>query len=183
MPAQFGRVDKIVLAVSLLALAAWVIFPESIVSGYTGILAGLANFYRLARWTGWCCFAEPLVVILHVGYLFVPIGFVLTGASVLYPDAIPHAAAQHAWMAGAIAIMTLAVMTRASLGHSGRPLVASRQISAIYLLAVVAATTRIAAGIAPAVPWLLEIAGMTWIMAFSGFVIVYAPLLALRRTG
>jgi uncharacterized protein involved in response to NO len=49
MPAQFGRVDKIVLAVSLLALAAWVIFPESIVSGYTGILAGLANFYRLAR--------------------------------------------------------------------------------------------------------------------------------------
>ena len=74
-------------------------------------------------------------------------------------------------------------MTRASLGHSGRPLVASRQISAIYVLAVVAATTRIAAGIMPSVPWLLEIAGMTWIMAFSGFVIVYAPLLALRRTG
>jgi uncharacterized protein involved in response to NO len=181
MPAQFGWVDKTVLAVSLLALTAWIIFPESITSGYAGILAGLANFYRLARWVGWRSVAEPLVVILHVGYLFVPIGFVLTGASALYPEAIPHAAAQHAWMAGAFAIMTLAVMTRASLGHSGRPLVAGVQISAIYVLAVVAATTRIAAGIMPSVPWLLEISGITWIMAFSGFVIVYAPLLALRR--
>lgn len=180
LPAQFDWVDKTVLAVSLLALAAWVVFPESIISGYTGILAGLANFYRLARWVGWRSFAEPLVVILHIGYLFVPIGFVMTGGSALYPDAIPHAAAQHAWMAGAIAIMTLAVMTRASLGHSGRPLVASRQISAIYVLAVIAATTRIAAGIMPAIPWLLEIAAMAWILAFSGFVIVYAPLLALR---
>jgi uncharacterized protein involved in response to NO len=79
--------------------------------------------------------------------------------------------------------MTLAVMTRASLGHSNRPLVASKRISAIYIFATIAATTRVVAGIVPTVPWLLEIAGITWIMAFIGFAIVYAPLLVLQRAG
>jgi uncharacterized protein involved in response to NO len=79
--------------------------------------------------------------------------------------------------------MTLAVMTRASLGHTGRLLVASKPVSAIYLFAIIAATARIAAGITPAIPWLLEIAGLAWIMAFVGFVVVYAPLLAKPRTG
>lgn len=181
LPAQFGRVDKAVLALSVLGLVAWVGFQEAQISGYIGMAAGLANFYRLARWAGWRCFAEPLVAILHVGYLFVPIGFMLTAMSALFPEAVSRAAAQHAWMAGAIAIMTLAVMTRASLGHTGRPLVASRKVSAIYVFAIIAATARVAAGIAPSVPWLLEIAGLAWIAAFGGFVVVYAPLLVAQR--
>jgi uncharacterized protein involved in response to NO len=183
LPAQFGWVDKAVLAVSLFALAAWVANPELEISGYIATVAGFANFYRLARWVGWRCFSEPLVAILHVGYLFVPIGFVLTGISTLYPELVPQAAALHAWTAGAFTIMTLAVMTRASLGHTGRLLVASKPVSAIYLFAIIAATARIAAGITPAIPWLLEIAGLAWIMAFVGFVVVYAPLLAKPRTG
>jgi uncharacterized protein involved in response to NO len=152
------------------------------ISGVLGILAGLLNLYRLLRWAGWRTFEEPLVTILHAGYVFLPVGFIMTAASSLWPDLMPRAASQHAWMAGAIAIMTLAVMTRASLGHSGRPLMADRRISTIYALAITAAVSRIVSGVLPGVPWLLEIAGVAWILAFAGFAIVYAPLLAMRRT-
>jgi uncharacterized protein involved in response to NO len=166
---------------SLFALATWVTYPENELSGHIALVAGLANLYRIARWVGWRCFPEPLVAILHIGYLFVPIGFILTGCSALYPEAVPQAAALHAWTAGAITTMTLAVMTRASLGHTGRPLIASRPVSAIYFFAIIAAMARVTAGVAPAVPLLLEIAGVAWIMAFSSFVLVYAPLLAKPR--
>lgn len=182
LPAQFDRADQVVLAVTSLALATWTALPESMISGVLGILAGLLNLYRLLRWAGWRTFEEPLVTILHAGYVFLPVGFIMTAASSLWPDLMPRAASQHAWMAGAIAIMTLAVMTRASLGHSGRPLMADRRISTIYALAITAAVSRIVSGVLPGVPWLLEIAGVAWILAFAGFAIVYAPLLAMRRT-
>lgn len=181
LPAQFDRADQVVLVATALALATWTAWPESITSGILGSLAGLLNAYRLLRWAGWRTFAEPLVTILHAGYVFVPIGFIMTAASSLWPDVMPRAASQHAWMGGAIAIMTLAVMTRASLGHSGRPLTADNRISTIYALAITAVVSRVASGVLPSVPWLLEIAGVAWILAFTGFVIVYAPLLAVRR--
>ena len=181
LPAQFNWIDQAVLAVTVLALLLWTGFPASAVSGVAGLLAGALNVFRLARWAGWRSLAEPLVAILHAGFLFVPAGFLLTGAAALWPEIVPPAAAQHAWMAGAIAVMTLAVMTRASLGHSGRPLAAGKGITAIYGLAITAAIARVTSGIVPAIPWLLEIAGVAWIMAFLGFVIIYAPLLLLRR--
>ncbi|MEP7173391.1 MAG: NnrS family protein [Aestuariivirga sp.] len=180
LPAQFGWFDQAVLAVTVLALLLWTLFPASAVSGAIGLLTGALNLLRLARWAGWRSFAEPLVAILHAGYLFVPVGFLLTGSVALWPETVPRAAAQHAWMAGAIAVMTLAVMTRASLGHSGRPLVAGKGITAIYGLVTAAAVTRVFSGIVPGIPWLLEIAGAAWIMAFIGFVIIYIPLLVLR---
>jgi hypothetical protein len=70
--------------------------------------------------------AEPLVTILHLGYAFVPLGFLLVATSFLLPATVYPIAAIHAWTAGGIGTMTLAVMTRASLGHSGRPLTADR---------------------------------------------------------
>lgn len=181
LPAQFDWIDQAVFAVTVVALLLWTAFPASAVSGAVGLLAGALNLFRLARWTDWRCLAEPLVAILHAGFLFVPAGFLLTGAAALWPEIVPPAAAQHAWMAGAIAVMTLAVMTRASLGHSGRPLAAGKGTTAIYGLAITAAIARVISGIVPAIPLLLEIAGAAWIMAFLGFVVVYAPLLLLRR--
>lgn len=181
LPAQFDWTDQAVLAVTALALLLWTAFPASGGSGAIALLAGALNLFRLARWTGWRCLAEPLVAILHAGFLFIPAGFLLTGAAALWPEIVPPAAAQHAWMAGAIAVMTLAVMTRASLGHSGKALAAGKGTTAIYGLAITAVIARVVSGIVPAIPLLLEIAGAAWIMAFLGFVIVYAPLLLLRR--
>jgi len=109
----------------------------------------------------------------------VPLGFLLVGASILWPNDVPASAGLHAWTVGAIGTMTLAVMTRASLGHTGQPLAASAATQGIYAFILVAALARILA------PWdstmvLLHLAAIAWIAAFACFVLIYGPLLLLR---
>jgi uncharacterized protein involved in response to NO len=76
--------------------------------------------------------------------------------------------------------MTLAVMTRAALGHSGRPLMASAFTQAIYAFALVAVLARIVAAFVGSFE-LLHLAEFAWLAAFGGFAATYAPLLLLRR--
>jgi len=162
------------------ALAAWIIAPGLAPTGVLLLIAGLLHAARLARWAGDRTFVDRLVLVLHVGYAFVPIGFLLVGASVLWPAQVPTSAGIHAWTAGAIGLMTLAVMTRASLGHTGRPLHATMATQAIYACVLVAALARIAAAFTAAVA-LLHLAAGLWVLAFGGFVAVYGPLLLRRR--
>ncbi len=96
---------------------------------------------RLARWAGDRTWRERLLLILHVGYAFVPIGFLLNAASAF--GLVAGSAGIHAWMAGAAGIMTLAVMSRATLGHTGQRLTASATTQAIYVAIIVAALSRI----------------------------------------
>ena len=86
-------------------------------------LTGLLHLVRLARWAGDRTGASDCLLILHVGYAFVPLGFLLNAASAF--GLVPPGAGVHAWMAGAAGIMTLAVMSRATLGHTGQRLTAS----------------------------------------------------------
>lgn len=77
--------------------------------------------------------------------------------------------------------MTLAVMTRASLGHTGQPLTATRPIQLIYVAALVAAAARIVVAFHVLREPMLYLSATAWVIAFTGFVIVYAPLLARRQ--
>ena len=116
------------------------------------------------------------MLILHIGYAFVPIGFLLAGAGAL--GLVPESAGVHAWTVGAVGTMTLAVMTRASLGHTGRELTASPATQMVYAAIVLAALTRIWAALVP--EWselLLHITAIAWVVAFLGFGIRYAPIL------
>ena len=140
------------------------------------MIAGVLQAARLARWAGERTFADRLVLVLHVGYAFVPIGFLLLGAAILWPSEWPTSAGLHAWMAGAIGLMTLAVMTRASLGHTGHELAASMPTQVIYFCALVAALARIVAAFEPSSA-LLYAAAFAWVLAFGGFAAVFGPLL------
>jgi uncharacterized protein involved in response to NO len=175
LPAPFGRFDLVSMAVAGLALLAWIVAESSALTGTLLVIAGVIQAVRLGRWAGDRTTADRLVLILHVGFAFVPIGFVLAGLAVLWP-AVPASAGIHAWTAGAIGIMTLAVMTRATLGHTGQLLAASPGTQAIYLLVTAAALLRIGAAFEPSM-LLLDLAGMAWICAFGGFVVLYGPLL------
>jgi uncharacterized protein involved in response to NO len=176
LPISFSRFDAIAIGASVLALISWIVFPQSIVTGAMLIIAGLLQAVRLLRWAGDRTLADRLVLVLHVAYAFVPIGFLLLGAAILRPADWPISAGLHAWMAGAAGLMTLAVMTRASLAHTGCKLVASRPTQLIYLCALVAALARIFAAFEPS-SVLLHIAAFAWILAFGGFAAVYGPLL------
>lgn len=180
LPAPFDRFDLATIASSAIALLAWIVIPNALVTAAACAIAGVLQVIRLARWKGYRTFAEPLVTILHAGYAFVPIGFLLTTAAIALPDAVPSIAAVHAWTAGAVGLMTLAVMTRASLGHTGRALKASPIVLGIYAAAGVGVLARrlAAFGILPELT--LHLAALGWILAFGGFALSFGPLLCTR---
>ncbi len=180
LPVPFDRFDMAVMAASGFTLICWVIAPDSPLTAGLAVAAAALNLARLARWAGDRTAAEPLVLILHVAYAFIPIGFVLLALGILRPDLVAPTGALHGWTVGAIGIMTLAVMTRASLGHTGRQLTASRPIQLIYLAAIIAAVARIAAAFDILREPMLHLSATAWVAAFGGFVVVYAPLLMRR---
>jgi uncharacterized protein involved in response to NO len=176
LPRPFSQFDALALTASAAALAAWIVLPQYAPSGVLLMIAGLLHATRLARWAGDRTFADRLVLILHIAYAFVPVGFLLLGAAILWPSVWPASAGLHAWTTGAVGLMTLAVMTRATLGHTGRELIASTSTQAIYLCAFVAALVRILAAFEPSSA-LLHAAAFAWFAAFGGFAVMFGPLL------
>lgn len=180
-PAPFGTFDKAAMALLAVALVVWVVKPTGWPTATLLALAGLVIAARLLRWQGWHTLSDRLVLVLHVAYAFLPVGLWLAAAHAADPAAVPSAAALHAFGVGAIGTMTLAVMTRASLGHTGRALVASPATHAIYAAILGAAAARLAmAFTADGVLW-MHAAALAWIVAFGTFVGAYGPLLARRR--
>jgi uncharacterized protein involved in response to NO len=177
LPAPFGHFDTCAIAISAGALVCWCGFPEASGAAITLAAAAALQVVRLARWAGDRTFADPLVLILHFSYAFIPIGMMLVALSILFPAIVPAAAGIHAIGSGAIGAMTLAVMIRATLGHTGRPLRAGRVGSFIFAMIMTAAYVRIAGAFAPN-PLLMQIAGGAWAVAFLGFVLAYGPALA-----
>ena len=176
MPVPFNRFDAVVVTISVAALVIWIAAPMGKLIALAMIVAGGLQVVRLARWAGYRTAPDRLVLILHVAYAFVPVGFLLSGLGAL--DVILPSAGIHAWTGGAIGTMTLAVMSRASLGHTGRVLAASVPTQFIYGAIVVAAVARICAAILPdQMMTFLPIAGFAWVIAFTGFALVYAKVL------
>ena len=182
-PAPTGRADGIVLVLSGLALASWVVAPEGVATGVLALAAGAGNLWRLSRWRGLAARRDALVLVLHAGYLLAALGFVAAGASALWPARVPYAVGVHVWAIGAVGVMTLAMMTRATLGHCGRALVASRTTVFAYLCIVIALAGRLAMAFWPdaALP-LMHGAACAWVLGFAAFLLGYAPMLA-RKSG
>jgi uncharacterized protein involved in response to NO len=180
LPFSFDRFDATVIIFSVFALGIWVFFPDSHATAAVLLVGAILHAIRLSRWAGMRTWREPLVLILHVGYTFVPLGFALLA---LASAAIVSASAGiHAWTAGAFGTMTLAVMTRATLGHTGRALTASSATRLIYIAVLVAAITRIWLALQPAwTEMLLHVAAFAWAAAFLGFAVVYGPMLCQER--
>jgi uncharacterized protein involved in response to NO len=182
LPAPTGRFDMVFQAAAGLALLSWVVLPGWRLSGLLLVIAGVAQAARLARWAGERTWREPIVLILHVGYGFVPLGALILGASILWPDTVPPSGALHAWTTGAIGVMTLAVMTRATRGHTGRAIVSTPATTLIYCAIIVAALARIIAPILKnASMEVLIVAAIAWIVAFGAFTLAYGPMLVRKK--
>jgi uncharacterized protein involved in response to NO len=177
---SFSNFDAAALAVTALALIAWIAVPAQPLTGALMVVAGFLQAVRLARWAGDRTLADPLRLVLHAGYAFVPLGFLLIGASTWFAS-VPASAGIQAWTGGAIGLTTLAVMTRATLGHTGQPLQAGAATLTIYICVLAAALMFIVAAISGSTI-LLEYAGMAWIAGFACFVLLYGSLLATHKT-
>jgi len=181
LPTAPTRFDHAALALLGAALAAWAIAPASLVTAMLALLAGATHLVRLARWRGVATIAEPLVWVLHLGFAWLPVGLLVLGLQRFVP-ALTALSATHAFAAGAIGTMTLAVMTRASLGHTGRTLTADRTTVAIYALVTLGALLRVLAYALPLDPLTtLALGGTAWAGAFALFAWHYGPMLARPR--
>jgi uncharacterized protein involved in response to NO len=185
MPQNFARFDLGVMLVAGLALAMWIAVAGGLErlrfpTGGLMFVASLAHLLRQVRWCPDRTLGEPLVTILHVGYLFIPLGFLLTGLSMLVDHSGFASAGIHAWTTGGLGVVTLAVMTRATRGHTGQALTSPLTTTwLIYAPVILSALLRILVAIWPQhTMLLLPIAGLAWIAAFLGYVVFYMPLIA-----
>lgn len=179
LPVPGNRRDLVLLLLTAAGLAAFVLRPDAAPTGWALVLLGLAHLWRLSRWQGLRTGGEALVWVLHVAYGMLALGFIGTGLAPLME--LPRSGAMHLWLAGTIGLMTLAVMTRAALGHTGRPLHAGPAITACYLAVILSVVARVAAVFAPDAAWLLHLAGTGWIGGFLIFVVAFWPVLTRPR--
>ena len=174
---SFSRYDGLTILLTAVAALSWTVQPQAIVTGWLLIAAGLANVIRLSRWCGWLTWPEPIVLILHVGYGWLTLALLIIGGATLGFGLKP-ADAVHALTTGAVGAMTLAVMTRASLGHTGRPKQADRLTVMIYMLVNLGALLRVF-GPLTGLPTnlVLGAAAAAWSSAYLLFAVTYGPSL------
>jgi len=176
-PSPFSRFDGMAVLLAGIAVIAWTVQPETIATGELLVMAGLIHLIRLFRWYGWVTWREPLVLILHLGYGWLAMSLLILGSAILGLGMRPTDAV-HALTTGAVGTMTLAIMTRASLGHTGRPRHAGPMTILIYSLVNLGALLRV---FGPATdlptPLILGLSAMAWSGAYLLFALVYGRYL------
>lgn len=171
------RNDKIAMALVVGAVAGWIFGAPGPLMAGLAIVASCATALRLAGWKPQRTARFPLLWILHLSYAWIPAGFLLLALAALGIGT--PSTAFHALAVGSMAGLIVGMMTRTTLGHTGRTMAAGNAETAMYVLIQAGALMRVAAGIAPA-QWrsgLLVGAGACWSIAFALFLLVYAPYL------
>lgn len=169
-----------ILAVAAVAVVD-LVAPGSQLAGIFAVLAAVLVALRLSRWHGLRTLHSPILWVLHLAYALIPAALALKAVSLLV--GVPWAAAWlHLQLAGAVALMIVAVMTRATLGHTGNTLLAKPATVAAYVLLLAAALLRVFSGVAGADALGVQIAAaLCWVTAFLLFLMVFAPMLVLPR--
>jgi uncharacterized protein involved in response to NO len=181
---DMGSLDKAALLLTGTSALFWTFLPYSLITATLLVLAGCALLLRLSRWSGSRTMSEPLIAFLHVGYGFLGLSFVAIGLGIWLPGLVPRSSGLHLLTAGTIGLMTFVVMTRALLGHTGRPLVTSPAIAIALFLIFGGALLRAAAPFAPSlyVP-LVAFSGVAWSGGFLIFAVQFGPMVVQPRQG
>ncbi|TAN72587.1 MAG: NnrS family protein, partial [Magnetospirillum sp.] len=172
-----GWIEKGGAAASLaLAALAQLMLPSTPMAGVVALAAAAIHGYRLSGWHGMKTFGNPILAVLHVGYGWMVLGFALLGLSA-FVDALPASAAVHALTAGSIGTMVIGVMSRAALGHSGRPLELAPATVAAYVLISGGAILRVVAPVLPGAMIPMTLAGgVAWTAGWLVYIAVYFPV-------
>lgn len=173
--------DMAALGLLVLVAALGQFVPASPVTAAVAALAATLHLIRLLGWRGWRTLSDPLVWVLHLGYLWIALALIARAAGIML-DSVATNAWYHAAGAGAMATLILGVMARVSLGHTGRPLRLPAGGVWMFVLITIAAIARVGAALGM-LPYssALWVAGTLWIAAFGLFLILYLPILAAPR--
>ena len=177
LPVNNVFVDRLTILLTLAVGIAASTVPTSTVTGILAFAAAVLHAIRLSRWCGLATSGEPLLFVLHIAYSWLPIGYALMGC-VVFEWVFALTTALHALTMGAIGSMILAMTTRVPLGHTGRPLTASRLTVVAYVMLTLAVLLRV---LGPLIFTdylaIIEWSAAGWVFAFAIFVCVYWPVL------
>lgn len=156
------------------------LFSSSILLASCLTITGCLQIFRMKSWQTAKTFSTPLLWSLHLSYLNMGIGFILLGVSYINPS-ISFSLAIHTITVGTIGTMIIAMMSRVSLGHTGRPLQINTLVSLSFLLLLSATLFRV---LLPLFGWLMQgymFSAACWAAGFSIFIYYYAPILMRAR--
>lgn len=174
LPAPFSRFDALCLAGGAVALIAWCLMPFGLLTAVAGLAAAALHLLRMLRWCGQATWRSPLVLMLHVSYFFIPLGFLAVALAAA--DMASEAVSVHLFGIGAIGSMTVAVMMRATMGHTGQELIAGPVLSLAFALLPAAALARTLGGTDG-----VALAALLWSIAFALLACRLAPMLIRRK--
>jgi uncharacterized protein involved in response to NO len=167
------------LAISATALAAVlaVAAPMTIISGLAALAAAVLLVARALPWKPWATRKVPMLWVLHAGHAWIAAALFLR-AGLDFGIDLPASAPDHAFTIGGIGVLTLGMMARTARGHTGRPLEATRLMTAAFAIMNLAALVRVFGPMAaPDLPAVIGLAGVLWALAFLLYLIEYAPIL------
>lgn len=180
-PVNHSLIDRLTIASTLVLGVLASLRPSATVTGTVALLVALLQAVRLSQWRGFATLRNPLLFVLHVSYGWLPLGYALLALAILGGIGT-SSGALHALAMGGIGSMILSMMTRVPLGHTGRPLHASRLTVAAYLVMIVAVLLRVASSFAgPHYADFVGLAAIAWGLSFAIFLYVYAPILTAPR--
>jgi len=175
------RLNHITILLTVLAGLSASFAPQGTLTGILAFAAALAHGLRLSRWRGFATTSNPLLFVLHLAYIWLPVGYALLGC-VAFGWLLTSTAALHALTVGAIGSIVLAVTTRVALGHTGRPLQAARMTVVAYGVFTLAAMIRVAGPLTgDAYLLLIDLSAAGWLLSFALFSWVYWPILTRPR--
>ncbi len=151
-------------------------FADKIIIAYLALFAAIINFVRVAGWYSNKIWQVPLVWILQIAYLWFAIGFIIKGLMIFNIN--ESLFAYHAFTVGGIGMMTLGMMARVSIGHTGREMTLNNWMVLSFILINIAAVVRVIIPIL--IPdlyqQLMQLSGWLWITAFVIFIVIYTPM-------
>ena len=181
LPENHPLTDGITVVATIATGVSVSLTPFGPVTGILAMVAALSHAVRLARWRGLATTSEPLLFVLHVAYLWLPVGFALT-ALAAFGLVFPPSAALHALTMGAIGNMILAVTSRVALAHTGRSLHAPRLIVISYAILNAAVVARVLSPLNPGLTIeMIDLSALGWIVTFAIFTAVYWPVVTRPR--
>lgn len=175
------RLDRLAVAVTVAAVAASVFIPSGVASGVAALAAAILLVARALPWKPRATMAVPMLWVLHAGHAWIAVALALRAASDFGLD-LPSSAADHAFTIGGIGVLTLGMMARTARGHTGRPIEASRLMTAAFAIVNLAAFVRVFGPVAfPDAQPLIGVSAILWALAFLLYLIEFAPILTRAR--
>lgn len=177
-----GWLEKLIYPLVIASIILQFFWPQHTINALVALIAGLAIGARQLTWGGQHTLKKPILWVLHVGHAWVAIGFILRALAIWLPQ-VSSTASSHALTVGSIGMLIIGMMTRVSLGHTGRPITASWAMSIAFGLVALAALGRTALPIIlPAyyLEWVM-LSGVLFALAFGAFLVEFTPILIAPR--